>query len=295
MGRMLEALKHTDTAPLPPESALRPEADLADSEPAEDTMPFIEVGGPRGAGVPKPFLELPRPRLATLRVQPAPNVRLQPLARPSPRVAAELIAFHQPEHAVSQQYNALFLQMAPEVTTDLASALLLTALAPGAGTTTALLNLAISGCRHHRRRIVVVDANRARPAVALRLGIEAAAGLHDVLQGRLALEQAVLATPQSELQVLPAGASAPHSAAWPADALRWVLAWLRQRFDLVLVDGPAWGKGEGESNELRTLSALADEVYLVMDATEAQQPLVRAVTREVMQRGSRVGGLIVTQ
>ena len=290
MGRMLEALLHAHEAP-PPEPALCPEPEEADPEPAEEGMPFIEVGGPRPAAGPRPHLDLPGPRPATLLVPPVPNVRLQALSKPAPRVAAELIAYHQPEHAVSQQYSAVFLQMAPQAGCGQAAALLLTSTAAGAGTTTAVLNLAISGSRHQQHRIVVVDANRDRPAVALRLGIDAAVGLHEVLQGRVALEQAVLATPQSELQVLPAGAGATEAAAWPADALRWALTWLRQRFDLVLVDCPPWS----DTPLLRTLGPLADAVYLVMDAAEAQRPLVRAVTRSVMHLGSRVGGLIVTQ
>jgi Mrp family chromosome partitioning ATPase len=292
MGRMLEALLHAHEAP-PPEPALCPEPEEADPEPAEDGMPFIEVGGPRPAAPtrPRPHLDLPCPRPATLLVPPLPSVRLQAFTKPTPRVAAELIAYHQPEHAVSQQYSAVFLQMSPEASCGQAAALLLTSTVAGAGTTTAVLNLAINGCRHHQRRIVVVDANRDRPAVALRLGLDAAVGLHEVLQGRVALEKAVLATPQSELQVLPGGAGATEAAAWPADALRWALTWLRQRFDLVLVDCPPWA----DTPLLRTLGPLADAVYLVVDAAEAQQPTVRTVTRSVMHLGSRVGGLIVTQ
>jgi Mrp family chromosome partitioning ATPase len=288
MGRMLEALKHAAEIP-PPEPALQPGARADDSEAAEDAMPFVEVGGPRNGVGPRPILEVAGPRLASLLVPPPSAVRLQALAKPTPRVAAELIAYHQPEHAVSQQYSAVFSQMMPEASSEDGCVLLLTSLAPGAGTTTALLNLAISGCRQQGRRIVVVDANRARPALAKRLGLEPTVGLHEVFQGNVALEQAVLATPQCELKVLPVGAA--DGPDWPADALRWALAWLRTRFDVVFVDGPAWS----DTVLVRSLSPLVDAVYLVVDATQAQQALVRAVTRSVMQHGSRLGGLIVTQ
>jgi Mrp family chromosome partitioning ATPase len=290
MGRMLEALKHTAEIP-PPEPAPEPEGRAEGPEATEDVMPFVEVGGPRNGAAPRPILEVAGPRLASLLVPPPTAVRLQAVPKTAPRVAAELIAYHQPEHEVSRQYSAVFSQMVPETPRDEACVLLLTALAPGAGTTTALLNLAISGCRQQGRQIVIVDANRGRPAVAKRLGLESSAGLHEVFQGTIALEQAVLATPQNDLKVLAAGHAESEGPHWPAEALRWALTWLRQRFDVVFVDGPAWS----DTALVRSLCPLVDAVYLVVDATQAQQPLVRAVTRSVMQHGSRVGGLIVTQ
>ena len=106
--------------------------------------------------------------------------------------------------------------------------------------------------------------------------------------GKVALEQAIQKTPIEGLHVLAAGAASetPPSS---ADALRWVLAWLRQRFDLILVDAPAWDGGEA----LRAILPAASAVYLVVDATEAGKSEVRALSRDVARLGSRVGGLIV--
>ena len=295
MGRMLDSLKHTDKTATPPEgpvlAAVCPEPE-APPEPADGLeMPFVEVGEPRRPVPPKPRREFAGLlRGAALHLEPPMTVRLEPGAKSSPRPDAELIAFHQPEHAVSAQYSALFAQIAPEASEDLAPVLLFTSLMAGAGTTSVLLNLAICGCRHHRRRIVVVDVNRTRPAAARRLGLTPPIGLHEVLQGRAALEQAVLETPQCDLRVLSPGDSADGSP-WPADAVRWALAWLRQRFDLVMVDAPAWQDG----GDLRTLTPLASAVYLVVDGEDAQRPQVRTVARGVKQVGSRLGGLIVTQ
>jgi Mrp family chromosome partitioning ATPase len=164
-------------------------------------------------------------------------------------VASELVTFHQPDHPVSRQYEALFSQLSIEATDDCpTAALLFTALAAGAGTTTSVLNLAIAGCSRHKKKMVVVDADLARPAVAGRLGAARGPGLQDVLRGKVGLEQAVHTTPIRNLFVLPAGNPCDDEATSP-DAFRWVVAWLRQRFDLVLVDAPAWVEG----NDLRTM------------------------------------------
>jgi Mrp family chromosome partitioning ATPase len=71
--------------------------------------------------------------------------------------------------------------------------------------------------------------------------------------------------------------------------VRWVLAWLRQRFDIILVDAPPVDSG----NVLQALLPVATAVYVVVDATETEKPEVRALTRDVARLGSRLGGLIV--
>jgi succinoglycan biosynthesis transport protein ExoP len=293
MGRMLESLKPNGTPAVGRDAdPAQHEAGLAScptpDEEAVEALPFIEVGGPRPPAPPR--LQTPAPRSAALEQRLPLGVTLQPAAvRPTAKVAAELITWHQPEHEASRQYATLFAQIMPEPGVDPAPVLLLTGLTPGAGTTTTLLNLAISGCRQHQRRIVVVDAQRVRPAAAQRLGLANSAGLAEVLQGKIALEQALQTTIQPELFILPAGAQEPH-ATWSAEAVRWVLAWLRQRFDLVVVDAPPW-----QTAELATLLPAVDTVYLVLDKSEQAQAQVRAVTRGIAQRGGRLGGLIVTQ
>jgi len=291
---MLEALKRTEEIKPLSEPVLElPLHEPTKDDAAEETMPFIEVGGPRKQADATPRLEMPSPRAATLRVRSPESVAFKPClppAAPRPRVAAELVAFHQPNHAVTQQYAALFDQLAIEPVDEAAPAFLFTSLAPGAGTTTSLLNLAIAGCQKHAKRIVVVDANWVRPAAAARLGVSAASGLCDVLQGKIALQQAIQPTPVKNLHVLPAGAiNEPGETI--QDAMRWILAWLQQRFDVVLIDAPAWDSG----GNLKALLPRATAVYLVVDATETEQAAVRALTREAARQGSRLGGLIVTQ
>jgi Mrp family chromosome partitioning ATPase len=294
MGRMLEALKRTEEIKPISEPALEaPRHEPATQEAAEDEMPYIEVGGPRPQTQPTPRLEMPSPRAATLRVRSPQGVTLQPCqqaAAPRTRIAAELVAFHQPNHTVTQQYAALFDQLAAEPVEDIGPAFLFTSLAPGAGTTTSLLNLAIAGCQKHDTRIVVVDANYLRPAAAARLGVGASAGLADVLQGKIAIQQAIQQTAIKNLQVLPAGAINEVGESI-RDAMRWIMAWLQQRFDVVLIDAPAWDNADS----LKALLPTASAVYLVVDATETEQPAVRSLTREVARQGSRLGGLIVTQ
>jgi Mrp family chromosome partitioning ATPase len=283
-------------------------AEPAAEESSAEEMPFVEVGGPRAKPAETngsvhaearvsttPRLEAPAPPVASLLTRTPQGVALlscppASTTPPRPRVAAELVAFHQPDHLVSQQYAALFDQLVAEASEGTTAVLVFTSLTPGAGTTTSVLNIAIAGCRKHDKRIMVVDANLRRPAAGNRLGLSDAVGLRNVLEGQAALETAIHSTPVENLHILGAGTGAgPTEVA--AEAWHWVARWLRDRFDLVLVDAPAWEKG----GVLQAIIPAATVVYLVVDAGEAAKPEVRAATRAMARLGGRVGGLIVTQ
>ena len=71
--------------------------------------------------------------------------------------------------------------------------------------------------------------------------------------------------------------------------VRWLAARLRERFDVVLVDGPSWeGLSEGAA-----LAAVASAIYLVVGAAAADSPNVQKAIGTLAQRGWRLGGLIV--
>src|SRR5262249_20240311 len=154
--------------------------------------------------------------------------------------------------------------------------------APQAGATTVLLNLAFSGAG--RFRVAALDAHRTRPALALRLGLGPIPGLSEVLSGSAALEKAV--APVARLPVLPAGTKAAKPLA--PHALSWVLGWLRERYDAILVDGGALAQPEG----LETLAAAADAVYLVLPRGDADT--THSHTQTVARLGGRLCGFIHT-
>jgi Mrp family chromosome partitioning ATPase len=262
----------------------------------ERVAPAITAGGPAGVAfacgaVPAephaspraPALTVPVPM--TVAFQPCPGV-----PEPCLRVAPEVIASHQPDHEVSKQYRALLARVLPTPAGATGDVLLFTALAPAAGVTTALLNLAVSACAADGRAVVAVDVNLRRPALAGRLGLAAGPGVSELLAGRAALEQAVRRTAQDRLHALTAGAAAAPGVAITAEAVRWVVAWLRERFDAVFLDGPTWAEGA----EMAALVSAADQVLLLLDRGDATEPRVRAAGRAVARMGGRLAGVLVT-
>ena len=168
--------------------------------------------------------------------------------------------------------------------------ILLSGARPNVGATTALLNLAVVAAIQDKRRLVLVDAHLLRPALSGRLGLSVASGLQEVLAGQAALEATVLKTPVAGIYIL--AARAEENAAVKhlgAEALAWVLCWLKERFDMVLIDGP----GMEEEAEITTLAPLCDAMYLVVPQGEAAS-LLRPMTQTIGRHGGRLKGLIHT-
>ncbi len=328
MGRILEALMHggrrsmpyprAETPPVAPAEPTLPEF------PESGDVPFIEVGGP-GAAVESsaqilapssiPVAPSAPAQVATVdHVQPAGSapptatpstldssaaVAFQPAGSPpvppiptGQRFTPSLIAFHQPDHPVSEQYRALLAGLKGQLRTEGSQVVGSMSLVSGTGATTVLLNLAITQARQDNQRVVVVDANLRRPAVAERLGLPAVPGLREVVGRCVPLKRALQATGQANCWALTAGEPLRADSRWPsADALRTTLEHLREQFDWVLVDAPAWDDGA----ELVALAAACDAVFLVLRPADLNCPAVQEIGRLLPPLGSCLSGFILTE
>ncbi|WP_448611591.1 polysaccharide biosynthesis tyrosine autokinase [Geodermatophilus sp. URMC 60] len=107
---------------------------------------------------------------------------------------------------------------------------------PGEGKSTVAVNLALAWSEVCDR-VLLVDADLRRPAVAERLGLEGAAGLSTVLVGRADVEDVVQPWGDSGLTVLTSGAVPPNPAQLlDSPRMRELMADLEGRYDVVVVD-----------------------------------------------------------
>lgn len=309
MGRMTELIKHADPRRTPPAELART-AD-AEPEPTADMLefdgevPFIEVGGKDGvlrfvdrpaAGAtvtvepipePEPQLRLVGESLppGIFRIQFAP---VHPGQRADRGFGPELIAFHQPGHAVSEQYRQLFAAIQGQIPGAAQRVLLFTAAAPEAGTTTVVLNLAITIAQQEAARVLVVDANWDRPALGARLGLPPAPGLRDVLASRMPPAWVVHETHQPHLRAITAGRPTlpRHDAALPQ-----VIDQLRQDYDWVLVDSAC----DRSPADLMPLPDCCDALYLVTRQADADSEAVRDLQQAILDQSGTLRGRIQTQ
>jgi Mrp family chromosome partitioning ATPase len=279
---------------------------------ADAGAPFVEIGGPAGpvfsAAKPKP-----EPR-AFPRIAPAPavppasappadapaylsvkfhDVLARPLSRAPGAPDAGLVTLHAPEHPVAGEYRALRDEIARQLPDGTSRVLTFTAAAPESGLSTVLLNLAIALARDGQK-VLALDANVTRPALAHKLGLRAAPGLAEALGGAVPLAWALQPGPVPGLQALAAGVApddfAPLAAALGRD-LPKLLAQLRQWFDWVLVDAGVWGVVP----ERDSTCPAADAVYLVTRDGDAERPEFAGLRGWVKQLGGGLRGYITTR
>jgi len=302
MGRMLETLKLGDTR-----KATAPVSGPGDASPVVDCVvdweigaevPFVEVGAPgKKMELSASLMQhppQPTPQPPHLAVEPTPTptpvARLTPVEpmkaafEPWPASAAfafgpEIVAYHHPEHPVSREYVALLDALLDNVTMAGPRVLLLAGGWSNVGTSTVLLNLAVCAARMRKLRTLVVETKAGDPK------IRTSGGFGAVLNGSLALEQAVVQTGLPLLDLLSAGTGTTM----PMEAVSWLANWLRSRYELILIDGA--GKNDSAVTNLLTH---ADGVYLVLpqgESAAAHQDFVRGVATA----GGRLRGLIHTR
>jgi Mrp family chromosome partitioning ATPase len=301
MGRILNVLSRADNseAAAQPPRVPPPNLPADDGEPLlveTEEIPFIEVG-PRksleaspsvlaspAAAIPAPVVPaaLPAPRSVQFRPLPGRAARSS--------FAPELLAYHAPDQPAAQQYrDVLDAVLKAASMSERPAVFLFTAALPRSGATTTLLNLAITAAGERGRRLVVVDANFRRPAVAERLGLPVAPGLREVMAGSAALDEVIQPTELANLFVLTAGIRDTVGVRFVAETLRSLLRQLRQRYPLVLVDGPRW---DGKP-EISALGSACDAVFLVAPESEAETPQTDALLRLIPEQGARLAGCIL--
>jgi Mrp family chromosome partitioning ATPase len=320
MGRTLDTLRQADSqralrafGPAKPASDV-PEECVTDWT-LQEEVPFIEVGGP-GKSVelspslvkhpPQVKVQPPHPPLAKGLAGPkiaeatlAVNLtETRPMAVvfeawPGPAahagVAAEVIAHHHPEHPVSKEYATLFDKMVQGLQGAAPHVLMFSGLKPRVGTSTVLLNLAVIAARQSQR-VAALDLNLARPGLASRLGHTAPAGMREVLAGSLAASQAMLPTAIAALHLLPAGGPGTANGVVSAEAIVWLMAWLRERYDAILIDGPC----VEDLGDLAVLAPCVEGIYLVLPQGETEL-ISKGVAQGIARMGGRLRGLIHTR
>jgi len=199
-----------------------------------------------------------------------------------------LVSYRSPESLLAEAFrqlrtNLLFTSDQP------IKSVLITSPNPGDGKSTVAANIAIAMARSGNK-VLLVEANFRRPALARLFDVPDALGLSNVLVGMNAASEAIQASAVENLDLLVGGATPPS----PADllgspAMRRFLDEQKKNYDRVIVDGaPTLVVADSH-----LLAELVDGVVLVLRANENTRGMAQRGTRMILSLKAKLLGAVL--
>ncbi len=236
------------------------------------------------------------------RVKSAADIEVLPSARvlgvipelaedPCKSAAAELVVRMCPNSVLAESYRQVSALIAKAMDRSGHRTLLLVGGLPDAGTTTAATNLAAAATAAGRK-VVIVDGNFRRPRLAEVMGVSSDnPGLGDLLAGEASLDEAIRTT-EHGIDVVTAGRPANRAFERLNNGeFDSIMAELRGRYDLVLVDAPP----AVVAGDALVLANKLDAAILVVRANQEQRGLVARVINQLMDANCEQLGVILNR
>lgn len=166
----------------------------------------------------------------------------------------------------------------------------ITSTVPSEGKSTTSSNLAIT-LAESGLNVLLVEADLRKPKATEYMGLEGAAGLTDVLIGRVPLNDVVQRWGKGSMYVLPAGKMPPNpSELLGSKAMDAVIESLNKSFDVVLYDCPPLLPVTDASILAKKVGGLV----LIISAGKAHKVHVETVLANLANVGAHVSGIILT-
>lgn len=141
------------------------------------------------------------------------------------------------------------------------------------------------------QRVLLVDLNFSHPTLAMLWQQPLGKGVREVLQGSAALSECLNRVGPGELYLLANGQAEdiPWAQTDPARLADWLAA-IKSDFDVLLLDLPAVGEGEGAP-----LAALGEHTLMVVAAHHIPRTQVARGLEQIQRCHSRVEGLVLNR
>ncbi len=210
---------------------------------------------------------------------------------PCKSAAAELVVQECPNSVLAESYRQVSTLIAKAMDRSGHRTLLLVGGLPDAGTTTAATNLAAVAAAAGRK-VVIVDGNFRRPRLAEVMGVSGDdPGLGDLLADAASVDEAIRTT-EHGIDVVTAGRPANRVfERLNNGSFDRVMAELRGRYDLVLVDAPP----AVVAGDALVLANKLDAAVLVVRANQEQRGLVARLINQLMDADCEQLGVILNR
>lgn len=202
-----------------------------------------------------------------------------------------IVTDRMPHSPVAEAYRTLRTNLQYSGVDEPVRTLMVTSAAPREGKSTTINNLAVAYAQADCR-VLLLDADMRKPTAHFAFGLSNRFGLSAVLSGRCDLPEAIQPTHVNHLSVLTAGPTPPNPAEMLASRkMDQLLAELRERFDLVLIDTPP----VLAVSDAQIVSTKCEGVLLVVKAGELKRrPALRA-KEQLSFVNARLLGVVLNQ
>ena len=162
---------------------------------------------------------------------------------------------------------------------------------PGAGSTSLTIDIAVSLSKAGWKT-VLVDADLRKDTRYKRLSKPDGLGLSDYLQHKAGLDQIVVPTTQSKLEVIPSGSMCGNPMALLCSSeLGSLLDDLRKSYDFIIIDSPALNS----STDANVLAAAADGTIMVVAYGISSSEILRNNCEGLKRQEANLLGVVFNQ
>ena len=214
-----------------------------------------------------------------------------PLLGAVPKSEDPLVAVQDRKSSVVEAYLSIQTNLEFATAHGAPRSLSVTSTRPAEGKSTTSFALAHSFARA-KRTVVLIDGDMRSPSVHGFFNLRNEKGLSNFLAGADAFEAMLLATPQENLFILPAGPSPPNAAELlTGDRLSELLVGLLKRFDHVIIDSPPV---MGLADAPLIASKVEGTIYAVV-SHGIRTSLVKVALARLRSANARIFGIVLTK
>jgi Mrp family chromosome partitioning ATPase len=168
----------------------------------------------------------------------------------------------------------------------------LTSCTSGEGVTTVACQTAACAAAVHHGSVVLVDCNLVRPAVHRVFNVSRGPGLQNALRDPSHLQEYLQPAPVANLSLLTVGETKERTPSLcGAPNLGRLFETLKQNFDLVIVDCPAFSHGLS----LEGVGTLLDGVLLVVEAEKVRWEVAQRATASLTEARVNLLGVVMNK
>ena len=207
----------------------------------------------------------------------------------------------QPLVKVYQHPNPLFMESFDDILTKLitgeeqkegAQVLAFCGSDPGVGTTTVVINLAISFSLA-QRKVLLIDEDMRKVRTRKHLSSNSLVGLSDYLQGDIELQEILCKTNYPNLEYLPGGNSTDHpQRLLGSGKFKQLMERLARDYDYILIDTPSIAA----ANDLAAIASMTDRVFAIAEPNRSRKKNLANIWRALgNDADEKIDGVIVNK